>query len=121
MAIPPAPEVPCASELMPPESMQMIEKDTAKLEKRLNRRSSSCAYPMLWRTFTSSFLSTSVYPDADTSAMSHPYVAGLNGYRKIHTLARLLASNPVLVAATRPINPIPAACRIDKRSPFLTD
>src|SRR5262245_38779018 len=78
MTIPPIPELPCASNLMPPESMQMIENDTAKLEKRLNRRSSSCAYPMLWRTFTSSFLSTSVYPDADTSAMSHPYVAGLN-------------------------------------------
>ena len=56
----------CASELMPPERMQMIEKDTAKLEKRLKRRSSSCAYPMPWRTFMSSFLSTSVYatPDA---------------------------------------------------------
>src|SRR6476469_6179141 len=61
MPIPPAPEVAWASELMPPDRMQMIEKETAKLENRLSRRSNSCAYPMLWRTLTSSFLSTSVY------------------------------------------------------------
>ncbi len=34
MRAPPAPEVACASELMPPERMQMIEKETAKFEKR---------------------------------------------------------------------------------------
>jgi hypothetical protein len=43
IAAPPAPEVACASELMPPERMQMIEKDTAKFENELMRRSSSCA------------------------------------------------------------------------------
>ena len=43
MPMPPAPDVACASELMPPERMQMIEKETAKFEKRLSRRSSSWA------------------------------------------------------------------------------
>ena len=43
MAAPPAPDVACASELMPPDRMQMIEKETAKFEKELMRRSSSCA------------------------------------------------------------------------------
>ena len=56
---PPAPEVACASELMPPERMQMMEKDTAKFENWLMRRSSSCAYPMECRTCMSSCLSES--------------------------------------------------------------
>ena len=43
IAAPPAPEVACASELMPPERMQMIEKEMAKLEKRYMERESSCA------------------------------------------------------------------------------
>ncbi len=60
IAAPPAPDVAWASELMPPERMQMIEKEIAKLEKRLIRRSSSCAYPIEWRTWTSAFLSLSV-------------------------------------------------------------
>src|SRR5262249_26797863 len=62
MEAPPAPDVPWASELMPPDRMQMIEKEIAKFENRRMRRSSSCAYPMPWRVFTSSFLSASVYP-----------------------------------------------------------
>ena len=33
MPMPPAPEVACASELMPPDRMQMIENETAKFEK----------------------------------------------------------------------------------------
>jgi hypothetical protein len=32
MAAPPAPDVACASELIPPERMQMIENETAKFE-----------------------------------------------------------------------------------------
>ena len=40
---PPAPAVACPSELMPPERMQMMENETAKLEKALMRRSNSCA------------------------------------------------------------------------------
>jgi len=43
IAAPPAPDVACASELMPPERMQMIEKETAKFENELIRRSSSWA------------------------------------------------------------------------------
>ena len=43
IAAPPAPEVAWASEFTPPERMQMIENDIAKLEKRLRRRESSCA------------------------------------------------------------------------------
>ncbi len=45
--IPPAPAVAWPSELMPPDRMQMMEKEIAKLEKRRMRRDSSCAYPML--------------------------------------------------------------------------
>ena len=37
MPMPPAPEVACASELMPPDRMQMIEKEIAKLEKAARR------------------------------------------------------------------------------------
>ena len=40
---PPAPAVAWASELMAPERMQMMENDTAKLEKALIRLSSSWA------------------------------------------------------------------------------
>ena len=40
---PPAPAVAWASELMPPDRMQMMENETAKLEKTLMRRSSSWA------------------------------------------------------------------------------
>ena len=43
MPMPPAPEVAWASELMPPDRMQMIEKEMAKLEKRLRLRCSSWA------------------------------------------------------------------------------
>ena len=43
IAAPPAPEVACASELMPPARMQMIEKEIAKFENRPSRRESSCA------------------------------------------------------------------------------
>ncbi|MCY1226376.1 hypothetical protein D3C72_2577750 [compost metagenome] len=43
IAAPPAPAVAWASELMPPERMQMIENDTAKFENWLMRRSSSWA------------------------------------------------------------------------------
>ncbi|MNR62561.1 hypothetical protein D3C85_1846240 [compost metagenome] len=43
MAAPPAPEVPWARELMPPERMQMIEKEIAKLEKTPIRRESCWA------------------------------------------------------------------------------
>ncbi len=43
MAAPPAPAVACASELMPPDRMQMIENETAKFENELIRRSSSWA------------------------------------------------------------------------------
>ena len=40
---PPTPEVACASELMPPDRMQMIENEMAKLENRLRLRCSSWA------------------------------------------------------------------------------
>ena len=40
---PPAPDVPWASELIPPERMQMIEKEMAKLEKTPIRRESCWA------------------------------------------------------------------------------
>ncbi|MCY1401493.1 hypothetical protein D9M71_166120 [compost metagenome] len=40
---PPAPEVPWASELMPPDRMQMIEKEMAKLENTPMRRDSCWA------------------------------------------------------------------------------
>jgi hypothetical protein len=40
--------------VMPPARMQMIEKEMAKFEKPFMRRASSCAYPMEWRTLTSS-------------------------------------------------------------------
>ncbi len=43
IAAPPAPDVACASELMPPERMQMMEKETAKLENWLILLSSSWA------------------------------------------------------------------------------
>ncbi len=43
MEAPPAPDVPWASELMPPERMQMMEKEIAKLEKPPIRRDSSWA------------------------------------------------------------------------------
>ncbi len=43
IAAPPAPEVPWASELMPPDRMQMIENEIAKLENKPMRRSSSWA------------------------------------------------------------------------------
>ena len=43
IAAPPAPDVACASELMPPDRMQMIENEIAKFEKWLRRRASSCA------------------------------------------------------------------------------
>jgi hypothetical protein len=43
MAAPPAPDVACPSELMPPDRMQMIEKEMAKFEKRVMERASSCA------------------------------------------------------------------------------
>jgi hypothetical protein len=43
IAAPPAPEVAWPSELMPPDRMQMIENEMAKLEKRLIDRSSSWA------------------------------------------------------------------------------
>ncbi len=43
MPMPPAPEVACASELIPPERMQMIEKEIAKFEKRFIVRCSSWA------------------------------------------------------------------------------
>ena len=43
MAAPPAPDVACASELMPPDKMQMIENEIAKLEKEPIRRESSWA------------------------------------------------------------------------------
>jgi hypothetical protein len=59
MEAPPAPAVAWASELFPPDRMQMMENDTAKLEKTLIRRSNSWAYPMEWRIFMSSFLSAS--------------------------------------------------------------
>ena len=54
IAAPPAPEVACPSELIPPDTMQMIEKEMAKLENLLILRSSSCAYPMPCRTWVSS-------------------------------------------------------------------
>ena len=43
IAAPPAPEVAWARELMPPESMQMMEKEIAKLEKAPMLRASSWA------------------------------------------------------------------------------
>ncbi|MCY1375807.1 hypothetical protein D9M69_632480 [compost metagenome] len=43
MAAPPAPEVPWASEFIPPERMQMMEKEMAKLEKPPIRRDRSWA------------------------------------------------------------------------------
>jgi hypothetical protein len=43
IAAPPAPDVACASELMPPDRMQMIEKEMAKFENELIRRSNSWA------------------------------------------------------------------------------
>src|SRR6185437_193248 len=88
---------------MPPDRMQMIEKDTAKLEKRLKRRSSSWAYPMPWRIVTSSFLSASVYPSVGVSHVSHiptPSVDRLPA--RIHTIAQVPARSCVLAAARRP-------------------
>ena len=43
MAAPPAPAIPCPSELMPPDRMQMIEKEIAKFENPRIRLASSCA------------------------------------------------------------------------------
>ncbi len=43
MAAPPTPLMPWPSELIPPDRMQMIEKEIAKFEKPCIRRASSCA------------------------------------------------------------------------------
>jgi hypothetical protein len=43
IAAPPAPDVACASELIPPDRMQMMEKEMAKFENELIRRSNSWA------------------------------------------------------------------------------
>ena len=54
MAAPPPALSAAGKAVRPPATMQMMAKEMAKFWNAPMRRDSSCAYPISWRTFTSS-------------------------------------------------------------------